>query len=154
MKIYLGADHRGFELKQKVFAYLEKRGYTVEDCGAKAYDKDDDFPIYAQAACLKLLGDQDTEDSRAILMCGGGQGVAMAANRFKGIRAVVIRDREEIIQARKDNNANVLALPADILEKDDQRTAAIINAFLSAEFAGLERYTRRNKMIDELGGGI
>jgi ribose 5-phosphate isomerase B len=152
MKVYLGADHRGFELKKKIFAYLEKRGYEVEDVGAKTYDKEDDFPIYAQAACLKLLGDQDEDDSRAILMCGGGQGMAMAANRFEGIRAVVIRDREEIVQARKDNNANVLALPADVVEKDDELTAAIIDAFLTAEFAGLERYVRRNKMIDELEG--
>jgi ribose 5-phosphate isomerase B len=152
MKIYLGADHRGFELKKKIFAYLEKRGYTVEDCGAKTYDKDDDFPIYAQAACLKLLGEQDEDDARAILMCGGGQGMAIAANRFEGIRAVVIRDREEMVQARKDNNANVLALPADIMEKDDELTAAIIDAFLTAPFAGLERYKRRNKMMDELEG--
>ncbi|MCL1929800.1 RpiB/LacA/LacB family sugar-phosphate isomerase [Candidatus Saccharibacteria bacterium] len=150
MKIYLGADHRGFELKRKVFAYLEKRGYDVVDCGAKSYNKDDDYPIFVQAACLKLLGDQDSEDSRAILMCGMGQGVAMAANRFEGIRAAVVRDREEIIQSRKDNDANVLALPADILEKDDELTAAIIDAFLTAPFAGVERYRRRNRMIDKL----
>jgi len=152
MRIYLGADHRGFELKRKVFAYLDKRGYEVEDCGAKIYDKNDDFPVYAQAACLKLLGDQDFENSRAILMCGGGQGVAMAANRFEGIRAAVIRDREEMVEARKDNNANVLALPADIMEKDDALTASIIDAFLNSPFAGLDRYRRRNKMIDELEG--
>jgi len=152
MKIYLGADHNGFELKQKIFAYLEKRGHEVEDCGAKSYDKNDDFPLYAQAACLKLLGDQDSDDSRAILICGMGQGMAMAANRFKRIRAAVVRDREEAIVARKDNDANVLALPAHVLEKDDELVAAITDAFLTAPFAGLERYKRRNKMINELEG--
>ena len=80
MKIYLGSDHRGFHLKEKVFAYLVKRGYEVEDVGGQVLDPDDDFPEFAQAAALKIIG-SDNKDPRAILLCGGGQGKAMAANR-------------------------------------------------------------------------
>ena len=152
MKIYLGADHRGFELKQKVFAYLEKRGYEVEDCGAKSYDKGDDFPIYARAACLRLLGDQRDEDPRAILICGSGHGVAMAANRFGGIRAANVRERDETIVSRREDCINVLTMSADYLEREDERAASIIEAFLSTPFSDLEKYERRIKELDELGG--
>jgi RpiB/LacA/LacB family sugar-phosphate isomerase len=95
MKIYLGSDHRGFMLKEKVFAYLVKNGYDVQDVGGVELNPDDDFPQFAQAAALKVIGD-DSEDPRAILICGGGQGMCMAANRFKGIRASVIWDAQEI----------------------------------------------------------
>ena len=87
MKIYLGADHKGFHLKNKVFAYLQKRGFEVEDVSSKELDPSDDFPQFAAAVSLKIIGDDS--DARGILLCGGGQGMAMAANRFKGVRAIV-----------------------------------------------------------------
>ena len=111
MKIYLGSDHNGFHLKEEVFAYLSKRGFDVEDVGDKELDKDDDFPQFAQLAVLKVLGDED-EDARAILLCGGGQGMCMAANRFRGIRASVIWDEYEAKMTRNDNDSNVLCLPS------------------------------------------
>lgn len=89
MKVYLGSDHNGFHLKEKVFAYLAKRDIPTEDAGNSELDPNDDFPQFAQMAALKIIGDEDP-DARAILLCGGGQGMAMAANRFKGIRASVI----------------------------------------------------------------
>jgi ribose 5-phosphate isomerase B len=152
MKVYLGADHRGFKLKEKIAAYLSKRGVEIVDCGAKTYDADDDFPKFAQIACLQLIGDDENLDNRAILMCGGGQGMAMAANRFEGVRAAVVHNREETLLTRRDNNANVLALPANELEDEDETWQSIVSAFLDGEFAGLERYVRRNKMLDELEG--
>ena len=118
MKIYLGSDHRGFLLKEKVFAYLAKNGYDVEDVGGVELNPDDDFPQFAQAAALKVIGD-DSKDPRAILICGGGQGMCMAANRFKGIRASVIWDAFEAKMTRNDNDSNVLCLPARILEDDE-----------------------------------
>lgn len=150
MKIYLGADHRGFKMKEKIFAYLVKRNYEVIDCGNKLYDPEDDFTTFAQAACLQLLGDDKTEDSRAILMCGGAQGMAMAANRFDGIRAAVVNTRNEALLARKDNNANVISLPADELEDDDELRESIIDAFLTGKYAKIERYERRNNALDEI----
>lgn len=150
MKIYLGADHAGFHLKEDVFAYLVKRGFDVEDVGSKELDPNDDFPQFAQMAALKLIGDED-ENSRAILICGGGQGMAMAANRFRGIRASVIWDAEEARITRNDNDSNVLCLPARVLQREDARVwQDIVDTWLHTPFAGAVRYKRRNAELDEL----
>lgn len=148
MKIYLGADHRGFQLKEKIFAYLSKRDFDVEDVGNELLEPDDNFPEFAQAAALKVIGSDDP-DARAILACGGGQGMAIAANRFRGIRAVVVWDVTEAKMSRNDNDANVLALPGRVLT-DDQMWQEIIDVWLDTEFAGAERYIRRNRQLDEL----
>lgn len=147
MKIYLGSDHNGFHLKEKLFAYLSKRGYDIEDVGDKALDPNDDFPQFAQLAAIKLLGEE--EESRAILLCGGGQGMAMAANRFHGIRASVIWDETEARLTRNDNDSNVLCLPSRIFETDS-RWEGIVDTWLGTPFAGAERYKRRNRELDEL----
>jgi ribose 5-phosphate isomerase B len=149
MKIFLGSDHNGFHMKEKVFAYLAKHGYDVVDVGDQQLDPEDDFPQFAQAAALKVLGDDDT-DPRAILICGGGQGMAMAANRFKGIRASVIWDAFEAKMTRNDNDSNVLALPSRILEDEDGVWQGIIETWLNTPYADAPRYRRRNAQIDEL----
>jgi ribose 5-phosphate isomerase B len=148
VKIYIGADHRGYELKNKIAAYLAKRNYPVEDVGAHEYDGGDDFPTFAAAAALKIIGSDD-DDPRAILICGGGQGMAMAANRFKGIRAVVIFTTNDAKLSRKDNNANVLSLSANQFDDNDD-WQAIVETWLKAPFDGAERYTRRNTQLDQL----
>jgi ribose 5-phosphate isomerase B len=149
MKIYLGADHRGFHLKEKIFAYLSKRGFDVEDIGNEIMEPSDDFTDFAQAAALKVIGSDDP-DARAILACGGGQGMAIAANRFRGIRAVVIWDANGARLSRNDNDANILSLPVEELVDDDQRWQDIIDVWLDTDFAGAERYVRRNRQLDEL----
>lgn len=149
MKIYLGSDHGGYHLKEKVFAYLSKRGYDVSDVGGATLDPHDDFPEFAQAAALKIIGDEDN-DARAILLCTGGQGMAMAANRFRGIRASVIWDDYEAKMTRNDNDSNVLCLPARVLENDEHEWKKIVDTWLDTPFAGAERYKRRNRQIDEL----
>lgn len=148
MKIYLGSDHNGFHLKEAVFAYLSKRGYDVEDVGDTEPDKDDDFPQFAQLAALKVIGDVDG-DARAILLCGGGQGMSMAANRFRGVRASVIWDEYEAKMTRNDNDSNVLCLPSRLLEAGEE-WQAIIDTWLTTPFAAAERYRRRNRQLDEL----
>lgn len=148
MKIYLGADHQGFYLKEKVFAYLVKHGYNVEDVGDQELDPADDFPDFAQMAATRVIGDEDS-DPRAILLCGGGQGMAIAANRFRGIRAVVIWDAYEAKMARHDNDSNVLCLPARVLEDNEKAWEGIIETWLSTPFANAARYKRRNAQIDE-----
>lgn len=147
MKVYLGSDHRGFHLKADVLAYLSKRDYDVEDVGDKELDPDDDFPQFAQAAALKVLGD---DDARAILLCGGGQGMCMAANRFRGIRASVIWNETQARLTRNDNDSNILCLPAEVLENDEKLWQSIIDTWLTTPFADAERYRRRNRMLDEL----
>jgi|TARA_B100001250_G_C19606732_1_gene703078 ribose 5-phosphate isomerase B len=150
MKVYLGSDHGGFDLKEDVFAYLVKRGIEVEDVGPKELDPRDDFPQFAQAAVLKMMGDED-RDPRAILICKGGQGMAMAANRFHGIRASVVWDSEEARMTRNDNDSNVLCLPARVLQREDEQIwHDIVDTWLHTEFAGAVRFKRRNAELDEL----
>lgn len=150
MKVYLGSDHNGFHLKEKIFAYLAKRDIVTEDVGGKELDPNDDFPQFAQMAALKVIGDEDT-DPRAILICGGGQGMAMAANRFRGIRASVIWDAEEARMTRNDNNSNILCLPSRVLEQqDDVVWQDIVDTWLHAPYADAPRYRRRNDELDEL----
>lgn len=149
MEIFIGSDHQGFHLKEKVFAYLVKHGYNVTDVGDKELDPKDDFPEFAQAAALKVIGSED-KDPRAILICGGGQGMCMAANRFHGIRASVIWDAYEAKMTRNDNDSNILCLPARVLEKDDAAWEGIVETWLSTPFAGAARFKRRNAQIDEI----
>ncbi len=148
MKIYLGSDHQGFHLKSKVFAYLAKHNYDVEDVGDQTLDQNDDFPEFAAATALQIIGSDD-KDPRGILLCGGGQGMAMAANRFHGIRASVIWDAFEAKMTRNDNDSNILCLPSRILENDDSAWEGIIETWLSTPFAGAVRFKRRNAQIDE-----
>jgi ribose 5-phosphate isomerase B len=150
MKIYLGSDHQGFLLKQKLFAYLSKSGYDVEDVGGKTLDPQDDYPEFAQIAAIKVLGSDD-RDPRAILICGGGQGMAIASNRFRGIRAAVIWDAHEAKMTRHDNDSNVLTLPARILEDmDDAAWQGIVETWLNTPFGAAPRFIRRNRKLDDL----
>lgn len=153
MKIFLGADHGGFHLKEKIAAYLSKRGIEWEDVGDKSLNPEDDFPQFAQMAAIKVLGEEDSSDPRAILVCTGGQGMAMAANRFRGIRAVVIWDSFEAKESRNDNNSNVLCLPARVVdapEDDLELWKDIIDTWLATPFAGAPRYRRRNAELDDI----
>lgn len=149
MKIFLGSDHNGFHLKEDVFAYLVKRGHDVEDVGDEVLDKEDDFPEFAAKAAIKVLG-SEVEDTRAILLCGGAQGMSMAANRFDGIRASVVWDAHEAKITRNDNDSNVLCLPARTLDGEDDEWKNIIDTWLNTPFANAERYRRRNKQLDNL----
>lgn len=149
MKIYLGADHNGHHLKEKIFAYLMKRGHVVEDVSKGELDPGDDFPEFAQMAALKVIGDED-KDPRAILICGSGQGMCMAANRFRGIRASVIWDAVEAKVTRNDTDSNVLCLPARVLDGDEKEWKDIIDTWLKTPFAGAARFRRRNAQIDEI----
>lgn len=130
-------------------SYLLEKGYDVEDVGDETLDKNDDFPEFAQAAVAKVLGGE-SDNARAILLCGGGQGMAMAANRFKGIRASVIWDAFEAKMTRNDNDSNVLCLPSRVLENNAKGWQDIIETWLHTPFADAERYRRRNHQIDEM----
>lgn len=151
MKIFIGADHGGYYLKEKIEAHLVKAGQDVEDVGDRVLDPKDDYPQFAFAAATKVLGSED-EDPRAILICKGGQGVAIAANRIRGIRAVVIDDVEEAKMARNDNNSNILCLPARTLESDEALTFDIVDTWLKTPFSGAERHVRRLREIEEIYG--
>jgi ribose 5-phosphate isomerase B len=147
MKIYLGADHNGFYLKNSLAVYLKKAGYDVIDDGDAALDPQDDYPVFAAKVAKDVLGSDDNE-ARGILVCGSGQGVCMAANRFKGIRAALGYDRESVRSSRNDDDSNVLCLPAHTLEKDDANI--IVETWLNTPFANATRFARRLKEMDEL----
>ena len=150
MKLFIGSDHGGFYLKEKLELYLSKQGIEWQDVGNAELDPGDDFPQFAQMAALKVLGEDEKDDPRAILICTGGQGMAMAANRFRGIRAAVIWDSFEARECRNDNNANVLCLPARVLDDDAELWKDLVDTWLSTPFAGAARYKRRNQELDEL----
>lgn len=148
MKVYLGSDHQGHQLKQAIFAWLSKEGIEVEDVGDTVPDPNDDYPQFAQMAALKVIGSTEN-DTRAILVCGGGQGMAMAANRFKGIRAAVAWDEHEAKMSRIDNDSNVLSLPARILDGDFNNVKNVINVWLETKFSKATRHTRRIQELDD-----
>jgi len=147
MKIFIGADHQGFNLKAELINMLTASGYKVVDEGDKQLMPDDDFPQFAARTTRALLASSGLDD-KAILICGSGQGMAMAANRFKGIRASLIWDATSAYDARNDDDSNVLCLPAAILKSD--RANAIVQTWLTTPFAAAARYQRRIKELDEI----
>ncbi len=148
MKIYIGADHRGFYLKKDLVEFLQRSGYDVVDEGDKQLNPEDDFPQFAGRVATNVLASDDP-DPRGILLCGSGQGMCIAANRFRGIRAALAYDAAAAKSSRNDDDSNVLCLPADILKKDKANQIAI--TWLSTSFADARRFRRRNKELDELG---
>jgi ribose 5-phosphate isomerase B len=148
MKIYIGADHNGFEYKQKLSKYLQGAGYEVVDEGDAERKPEDDFPQFAGRVVQALRAD-GSPDARGILICGSGQGMCMSANRFKGIRAALAWDQEEARSARNDDDSNVLCLSSRYLDFD--KTLGIVHTWLMTPFAGAPRFKRRIAEMDELG---
>lgn len=148
MKVYLAADHNGFDYKQKLAEFLRRAGWDVVDEGDKELKSDDDFPEFAGRAASALLADPD-RNSRAILICGSGQGMCMAANRFKGIRASLCWNVAEARASRNDDDANVLCLAAQHTSLEDAKK--ITTAWLNTAFAGAPRFVRRINQLDQLG---
>lgn len=147
MKIYIGTDHNGFVLKNSLVTYLNKAGYEVVDVGGERLDPDDDFPVFAQKVVNELLASDDNQPM-GILLCGSGQGMCMAANRFRGIRAALGYDRESVKSSRNDDDANILCLPARHLKADTANV--LVETFLNTPFSHVGRFQRRIKELDEL----
>ncbi|OGF51587.1 ribose-5-phosphate isomerase [Candidatus Giovannonibacteria bacterium RIFCSPLOWO2_02_FULL_43_11b] len=149
MKIYIGSDHAGFELKSKLIAYLKEKGHEVEDKGAFKLDPEDDYPDF-----IKLVAEavsKDPENSRGIVIGGSGQGEAIEANRFKHVRAEVYyggspdSGLETVKLARQDNDSNVLSLGARLISEEEAKKA--VEIFLSTPFGG-GRHQRRIEKLD------
>lgn len=147
MKIYIGADHGGFHLKESVEAYLLKNGYSVDDQGNHELDPEDDYPQFAAKVATRVLSSEDN-DPRGIIVCTGAQGVAIAANRFKGIRASVVWDAHEARMTRNDNDSNVLCLPGRLMANNPELWQGVIETWLSTPFSRAERHRRRVKELD------
>jgi ribose 5-phosphate isomerase B len=145
MKVFLGADHRGFELKEKIKAFLEDLNFEIIDKGAFEYNKDDDFVDFAREVADEVIY---YSKSRGILFCGSGAGGEIAANKIKGIRAFVGFNEEQTKNAMNDDNPNILGISSDFT--DFQKTKGIVKAFLETEFDPSPKHLRRVNKIEAL----
>ena len=141
--VYLAADHRGFVLKEALKKYLSGEGFSVVDCGAHELKLDDDYPDFAQALAWKVAGDSG---SRGIAICGSGIGMAIAANKIRGVRAAVSRVASDVRVARNDEDINVLCLGSDHMDAD--QAEKIVGAFLSVPASREERHMRRRMKLE------
>ena len=148
MKVFLGADHGGFTLKEKIKAWLKEHDFDVKDLGPED-DESCDYPLFAIKVARAVAED---EDFRGILICGTGLGMSMAANKIPGIRAACCHDAFTTEMARRHNNANILCLGAR--NTDHDLALKLVDIFLHAEFDGFtpegERHKRRMDAIAEL----
>lgn len=143
--IYLGADHRGFELKTRLAKRLIDEGYQVTDLGNDHLDPNDDYVIFARKVADSVAED---DKNKGILLCGSGAGVDMVANKVEGIRSALVFDVPRAVQARAHEDANVISLPADTL--DEESAWEIIKAFLQTQFSGEARHERRLEEMEEV----
>jgi ribose 5-phosphate isomerase B len=144
MKIFIGADHRGFTLKKEIIKVLIKKGFPVVDVGTHDKNKPCDYPMFSLKVAKGVLS---SEGSRGILICMTGIGHSMAANRFRGIRAALCYSKQAAKFSRAHNDANVLVLGSKFVSKKEMLD--IINIWLKAPFEG-GRHLRRIKQIDKL----
>lgn len=145
MKIYLGSDHAGFELKEAIKRHLLDKGYEVKDFGAFKYDKKDDYPDFVRPVAVAVVKDKKV---RGIVLGGSGQGEAMVCNRYKGARAVVYYgyDKKIITLSREHNDANILSLGGFFLKKKEVLEA--VDLWLKTKFSGAARHKRRIGKIE------
>lgn len=141
--IYLASDHGGFKLKEKIEEHLLSSGKEVVDLGPKKLDPEDDFPDFAIPLAEKVAED---ENNLGIVLCRNGAGVEVAANKVDGVRAVLSWEPKHAASTREDDNANVLALPADYL--DEQKAFEVVDTWLSTSYKKAERFDRRLKKIE------
>ena len=141
MRIAMGSDHAGFELKEAVKGHLLSEGHDVQDVGTDSLESTDYPPYAAEAAHLVADGKAD----RGVIVCGSGNGVAIVANKVDGIRAVNAHDVAEAEMARRHNNINVLTLSGQRLSPE--AAAPIVEEFLSEEFEG----GRHERRVNEIG---
>jgi len=127
MNIHIAADHRGFRCKEVLVAYMRQGSYNVHDHGPAELDPNDDYPLVAQTLVRATLADPG---SLGILLCGSGEGIAMAANKLRGVRAAVCWNEAVARMARRHNDANILVLPADFVSTDTAE--AILAAFIGS----------------------
>lgn len=141
-QVYIGADHGGFATKNQLVSYLQANGFTVIDCGAATEDPEDDYTDYAFAVATHIQADwQKQVTSYGILLCRSGGGMAIAANKVKGIRAVLVSTKDEAVHAREHNNAQIITISADTLPLTE--VEIIVDTFLRTQYVPEERHERR-----------
>ena len=142
MRVYLGSDHAGFELKAAIIAWLGEAGHEAVDCGPASYNPQDDYPVYVLRAARGAIGDPGT---LGIVIGGSGNGDQIAANKVPGIRAALAWTAETARLARQHNDANVLSLGARTCSTED--AVSFAKVFVETPFSGEPRHARRLAMI-------
>lgn len=145
MTIFIGADHRGFEMKKLLIEFLQSQSYQVVDCGNTTLDPDDDYPDFAVTVAQKVATESD---SRGIVLCGSGVGASIAANKVRGVRAAVGVSLPQVQAARHDDDINVLSCAANFTTIEELQSFAV--SFLSEPFGAEPRYVRRLMKIAEI----
>ena len=145
MKIYLGSDHRGYFLKEKIAKWLFEWQYDFFDVGAQSLDLGDDYTKYASEAASLVA---NTKGGRGIVLCGSGVGADVVVNKFDGIRASVGKTEQQVTAGRNDDDMNVLVIAADYT--DEYEAKEMVKAFLETKFGGKERYKKRLKEIEKI----
>jgi ribose 5-phosphate isomerase B len=148
LKIVLASDHAGFERKNELLEFLKEEHFEVEDVGAHTLDKGDDYPKYMVKAAMRVV--EDPDNTKAIIFGMSGQGEAIVANRFPGVRAAVWYGGSlDIIKlSREHNDANVLSIGAHFVSKEEMIEA--VKLWLSTSFSNEERHKRRIEEIDSV----
>ena len=142
MRVALGADHAGYELKSALLLWLKDQGYDMVDVGAFSLDPQDDYPDFSQAVAQAVASGQA---QRGILVCGSGVGGVIAANKVPGARAGLCHDTYSAGQGVEHDDMNVLCLGARVI--DEVLAMELIKSFLNAQFTGEERHRRRLEKI-------
>jgi ribose 5-phosphate isomerase B len=144
MRVYLGSDHAGYELKQQVIEHLTKAGHEPIDCGAYQYDADDDYPAFCIAAATRTVADPG---SLGIVIGGSGNGEQIAANKVPGVRCALAWSTETASLARQHNNAQLMGIGGRMHTVPE--ALAIVEAFLTAEWSEASRHQRRIDILSE-----
>jgi ribose 5-phosphate isomerase B len=145
MTIYIGADHRGFELKNQLINWLTESGHHAEDLGAIEHTLRDDYTDYAAAVAIKVA--QET-GNRGIVICGSGAGVDITCNKINGIRSVLGFNIEQVKAARNDDNVNILSLASDFTLFEDAKI--LVETFLNTAYDPTDNHARRIEKIKNL----
>jgi ribose 5-phosphate isomerase B len=138
VRVYLGSDHAGFELKARIIEWLSSAGHEPVDCGPTSYDPEDDYPVYVMRAAAGVAGEPGT---LGIVIGGSGNGEQIASNKIPGIRAALAFSDETAQLARLHNDANVLSLGARMY--DDDAALGFVKVFVGTAFSGEARHARR-----------
>ncbi|MBE3014927.1 ribose-5-phosphate isomerase [Microbispora sp. NEAU-D428] len=142
MRVYIGADHAGYELKNHLVSWLKEQGHEVEDCGPHVYDAEDDYPPFVLRAAQGVAGDAG---SLGVVIGGSGNGEQIAANKVRGVRAALAWNEDTAKLAREHNDANVISLGAR--QHTPEEAARFVGLFLATPFSGAERHARRIRQL-------
>lgn len=145
IKIFLGADHRGYELKEKVASWLFNWGYEFLDLGAQSLDRTDDYTKYATEVASLVV---DHKNSFGILLCGSGVGVDVIANKFDGVRASIGKNKGQVKAGRTDDDMNILVLAADYTKEGEAKE--MVKIFLDTDYDKKVRHERRLEEIEKI----